>query len=576
MSSAFIFKTKKIKKGNNMEEYRVYGSPGCGKTYWLANKGIPGALKKYPPESIMVTSFSKAAAKVLTSRIDGIDQKNIGTLHSICHRALGSPVVAETKIGMWNSVNPHWHINGASIGQIDGDGVEGIQSNSREGEELLQRMNCLRGKLIPKKAWPEDVQHFAKEWQQFKDETGYVDFTDLLETAAKDMPYAPNNPNVMFIDEAQDLNPLQLKICRQWGMHMDYYIVVGDDDQVLYSWLGATAEAFLTPDVDEDHKRKLKQSYRVPKAVLQRAMKLIKQVSKREPKEYAPRKTASGRTVKGICEDLSFGYKNTDALLEHMQWKLEAGRQVMILTSCSYMLNPILAALKSEGIPFHNPYQIKNVAWNPLARGENKKVLAMDLLDAFFGSGPDENYWTVKQFITWAKYITVGPYGLQRGKGNKLIKKLEELVQAEADGLQSTRNVLTKILSDNALTPALDRDIDWLMDVMQAKRLQGMEFPTRVIKRHGKKALTTTPLVILSTIHSSKGSERTIVYLAPDISAKAYEELEYGASQKEVFDNLCRQFYVGMTRASEELYLLAPSSSGRRKSGLFFNLTNTL
>ena len=66
-----------------------------------------------------------------------------------------------------------------------------------------------------------------------------IDFTDLLEVAVRDLKVAPGDPSVIFVDEAQDLSPLQLKLLRQWGKHAEYLMMAMDDDQTVYGFAGA-------------------------------------------------------------------------------------------------------------------------------------------------------------------------------------------------------------------------------------------------------------------------------------------------------------------------------------------------
>ena len=71
-------------------------------------------------------------------------------------------------------------------------------------------------------------------------------------------------------------------------------------------------------------------------------------------------------------------------------------------------------------------------------------------------------------------------------------------------------------------------------------------------KRHGREGLTEEPRIILGTIHSVKGGEADVVVLWPDLSAAG--ALEYGRAGNSR-DSVIRQFYVGMTRAREVLYI---------------------
>ena len=88
-----------------------------------------------------------------------------------------------------------------------------------------------------------------------------LDFTDLIEVCLRDMTVAPGNPSVIFADEAQDLNPMQLSLVRKWGEQAEYFILAGDDDQTVFWFRGASPDAILDPDIPEDHKIILKQSY---------------------------------------------------------------------------------------------------------------------------------------------------------------------------------------------------------------------------------------------------------------------------------------------------------------------------
>ena len=81
--------------------------------------------------------------------------------------------------------------------------------------------------------------------------------------------FAPGNPSVIFADEAQDLNVMQLRLVRKWGDRAQYSVLAFDDDQTIHSFLGASPEAILNADVPDDRKVILRQSHRVPQAVHQ-------------------------------------------------------------------------------------------------------------------------------------------------------------------------------------------------------------------------------------------------------------------------------------------------------------------
>ena len=146
--------------------------------------------------------------------------------------------------------------------------------------------------MLSRDLWPVMLREFEQQWTTYKQANGLLDFTDLIDACLSDVYTAPKNPSVIFADEAQDLNKMQLTLIRKWGRRAEYFIVAGDDDQTIYSFTGATPEAMLDPEIPLDHKIILKQSYRVPQAVHSLANGLIHQVTRRQEKDYLARAEA--------------------------------------------------------------------------------------------------------------------------------------------------------------------------------------------------------------------------------------------------------------------------------------------
>jgi hypothetical protein len=56
----------------------------------------------------------------------------------------------------------------------------------------------------------------------------------------------------------------------------------------------------------------------------------------------------------------------------------------MLLASCSYMLRPLIGALRKRGVAFHNPYRKSNGFWNPL--GVTRRNSAANRLSALLSA----------------------------------------------------------------------------------------------------------------------------------------------------------------------------------------------
>jgi len=536
-------------------EYRIFGPPGTGKTTSLQRQ-VQRAVERFGPDSVLVTSFSRAAAAELAGRDLPVSPDRIGTLHSHCWHVLGGPEIAEANVDEWNRANPDLTITPArKQTKLDGEETPADEIESeKSGDESLQSLNRFRGLMVPRQGWPETLIAFEKKWTKYKQEHLLWDFTDLIECCLREVALAPRSPSVIFADEAQDLNRMQLSLVRKWGERASYFIVAGDDDQTIYTFTGADPEAFLTPEVPPDHKIILKQSYRVPRAVHRFAEDLIGQVKRRQPKEYLPR--SEDGMVKRLSRD---GYLHTDlCILKTAVDHLDRGQSVMFLTSCSYMLQSLICVLRKNGIPFHNPYRRTNGYWNPLRLGKRTstpgRILSLLVGHPAFGAG--HRPWTNGDVELWAEVLKADGV-LRHGMKTKLKK---------GDAAQTMPlERLEEIFEDSALETlgaswegGYQELLKWWQDRLTADVKKRAEFPALVAAKRGPHALAEPPGVIVGTIHSVKGGQADVVFLFPEVSQAGAAQYRRDGPPKE---SVIRQFYVGVTRARETLYICGRESN---------------
>ena len=536
-------------------EYRIFGPPGTGKTTNLSRQ-IRRAVERFGPDSVLVTSFTRAAAAELAGRDLPISAHRIGTLHSHCWRALDGPAIAETQVEEWNRTNPNLRITPLKKQQsLDGElGADDSPERASEGDRWLQELNRSRGMMLPEAAWPAAVRSFARRWKEYKQSLGLLDFCDLIETALEKIPFAPGQPSVIFADEAQDLNRMQLSLVRKWGERARYFILAADDDQTIYSWTGATPDAVLDPEIPEDHKIILKQSYRVPRSVHSLAQRLIQQVGRRQPKDYRP------RPADGECHHLSIGsYKTLEyGMLKALLGHLDKGHTVMVLATCAYMLEPLIAVLRKNGIPFHNPFRRANGFWNPIRKARTgsaaNRVLA--LLAAHPAVGGTVRPWTFGDRALWTEWLAA--------KGILKTGAKTKIAAATPDAAVSIAT-LDELFEPRALELLLDalegdhrRLLTWWQQRLTASMQARAKFPVMIAHERGPAAIEETPSVVVGTIHSVKGGEADAVFLFPDLSPAgdaAYQRV--GPAR----DAVIRLFYVGVTRARQALYLCQRESA---------------
>jgi DNA helicase-2/ATP-dependent DNA helicase PcrA len=528
--------------GVSMREERVFGPPGTGKTTYVAS-AVQEAAARHGPEGVVVASFTRAAAAELSQRNLPLEKGNVGTLHALAYRELGRGEIAEAHVDEWNREQHGYRLISAATRNLDES--EADDTVKTRGDVLYLRYENLRGQRVPPERWPAAVHEFANAWEAWKQRRRYIDFTDMIAHTLEAGGGPPGGAAVGFFDETQDFTPLELALVRQWGARMERVVLAGDDDQCLYDFKGATPDAFLYPPLPASQKRVLARSYRVPRVVHARATDWIGRVQHREPKVYQPR-DADGlvRHLRGATS------RHPDTLLRELEGHLATEQRIMVLVSCGYMLAPLLRLLRRQAIPYHNPYRRARRAWNPLTSERGPSIA--DRLLAYLHPdravwGEDARWWTAQDVALWA--------ALLRPQGNLKPRALKEL-QAVKSERPLGYSELRDYLEPAALAAAWDLNLDWLAHAAQPAKRKALAFPLAIVRRRGGRLLRETPRLCVGTIHSVKGGEADTVYLYPDLSRAAMANwLRPGAGR----DTIRRQFYVGMTRAKEELVLCGAS-----------------
>jgi superfamily I DNA/RNA helicase len=535
-----------------INETRVFGPPGTGKTRY-ASQQIEYAAEQFGPESVIVASFTKAAAKELIGRGQPIPDDQIGTLHAHCYRLIGKPDIAESKTKEFNEEYPQFSVTPTNEIRLD-DGLSGAEDMTAcgSGDEFLAQMNIYRARMIPRELWLPGVVDFSKAWEGFKKETGYLDFQDLIEVAGKDY-FAPKGATIGVFDEVQDFTPAQLKLIRSWAKQMHWTLMCGDDDQTLYSFTGATPEAFLNPPIPDEQKRILKQSYRVPSKVLRLANTIVSKLSIREPNEYRP------RDHEGAIYTSNATWKHPDNAIKVVKKFMAEDKSVMILASCSYLLGPTLSQLRAEGIPFSNIYKATRGDWNPIRRKQTGNAGSFGRLCAYMEPGGPEfqgvRLWTPEQLLSWSEVI--------KAEGNFKRGAKKALKEACADKFMNAEKILAVMLNtfeDEAFDNAIAGDIDWFTGQLTPAKIKSFDFPEKVYRSYGSEGIDLARKLTVGTIHSVKGAEADVVILFPDLSLRGAQG--YALRSGENFEQILRQFYVAVTRTRDVLVLCQGMANG--------------
>ncbi len=498
---------------------KVFGPPGCGKTTRLLNEVTDRLESGVQPLRIGYLAFTKKAAsearqraiKLLGLNDDQADEQlfYFRTLHSLCYQqmVIDKKVMTESDYRKFGErVNLNFEIN------ID------EERRTKTNNPLISllslyrlRLNTLRqeyNRTNLSQTWAE-VDYLNRSYQEFKKAFRLIDYTDMLVEFEKQMHLVlPTGFNLICIDEAQDLSPLQWKIVQNLTNHTQDLILAGDDDQAIYGFTGASPNHFLQFDGEVEV---LSQSYRVPRAV----HKLITSITDRIPRDKRQQKTYLPRQKEGMVKHI---HEISEVDFSSGDW--------LILAQANYMLDSVSEDLKSSGYLFMRngarsiSYNLTTaiITWERLRKGKEVSAESVKIM---------------------YKYMSGNNKKIKRGF-KKL--KIEDDLYVSYDDLVLNHGLLAPI--EEIWSEALD-----------SKSIEvDRTYVTSILRKGDDSFHLKTPRIQLSTIHGAKGGEAENVIVFLDLTTASLHNNNYENE---------RVFYVGLSRPKENLYLVQPRDYGR-------------
>jgi superfamily I DNA/RNA helicase len=265
----------------------IFGAPGCGKTYRLMDI-MSTVLGKYNPEEIAFVSFTNKGVNEGIKRISklfGYKKEQLpycGTIHAMSNRNI------EDKGREFFRPKDYKKFSKETGLYLLGYYTEDFQSND---DKYLHTYNVERNTIGKENHFLyNDIDYRKLQWikecyKEFKKVNYLKDFEDCVEEFIKQGKSLP--VKIAFIDEAQDLTPLQWKFCRVAFKDCKKVYLAGDDDQALYEWRGASVKDFLHWANNSDMEV-LEKSYRLNRKVLNYSNRLVHLINNRVEKKFEP------------------------------------------------------------------------------------------------------------------------------------------------------------------------------------------------------------------------------------------------------------------------------------------------
>ena len=592
-------------KGNLL----IIASAGTGKTTTIVNRYVNMVENHgYLPEEIMMTTFTNKAAKDMIEKIKASSDRVprfIGTLHSIFLRVLR---VNFDKIGLLNGFvilsddndkrkilkeilknngildkyeNVYYFMNwiskfknkGILADELDENGSLDTYKDQKVVEELLDdEVLTVSGDLRKK------VNLVYKKYQGYLKANGMLDFDDVLlytlrlfEENNDVLEYYKNKFKAIMVDEAQDLNVVQIRILEL--LENDNLCLIGDDCQNIYEWRGASNE--LVFDFSQNKKAiYLEENYRSKEKIIRAVNGTIKEMRFKIDKQLQ----CSRDVGDDIHVNFYFSLRNELAgIAKRVKELIESGtpeHNIAILFRTNYigkffekeMLRNRIPCYLSKSKGFFEREEVKDflsflrLKLNPDSELDFERVVRLVegvgevkirlIIEYARGEGID----LVEALNFYERF------GIESIAGRNLVK-MQELIK-DMDGNPS-KQFFEEFNYERLIENIYHYDITKLKEKREnIKLLKDLYVPYEdgmgimrfldeliEIDKNDK----TEGKVMLSTIHSAKGLEWKHVFLVCcNEGILPYYKEELGAVKR---DSELRLFYVAISRAMDQLYV---------------------
>ena len=499
----------------------ILGPPGCGKTYRLIQEIEEALQNGVHPSRIGVISFTRKAIEEMITRscsqfnLESKDFPFMRTSHSLGFHGLGLQPEDVMKLADYKSIGEPIGLTFEKEDEMDLDDGLRTPNLGGTGQDYLQMDGRSRYRMISLEDefsatynfnlfYAKAVQ-FQETLQEYKKTTGKVDFIDMIERYIELGEYP--NLDYLFVDEAQDFTPLQWEMVKGMSEYADKIIIAGDDDQAVHRWTGVDVNLFIQ---SSDNVEYLTQSYRIPRRVHELAASISSRIHGRIEKKFDP------RDEQGHVE---YVYYMDEIPLNEGSWT--------IMARTNRYVRDVASFLRSCGFK----YSIKG--------------------------RPSISEKLVENMMTWDELCQGKAVNTER------IKRLYAAVPKQGNDAVVKRGA-TKLL--DALSPEDDVDMDTLLNEFGLLRdashaaydILKVSYNERdyieAIYRRGED-LTSKPRIKVSTFHAMKGGE--------DDNCVVLDKSTAACVNSDHPNDEHRAFYVGVTRARHNLYIVLTGNKYR-------------
>ncbi|HEX6349807.1 MAG TPA: ATP-dependent DNA helicase [Candidatus Dormibacteraeota bacterium] len=356
---------------------RVVAGAGTGKTAVITERFRRLVAGGLDPERILVLTFTERAAAEMRHRIaealDGDAPPHVGTFHALAMRWLreeGSAIGVSPAFRILEGPE-RWIALRELMWEMGDPVLVGEERPDDLVSPLLRVLERLKQELVPLErleAWcrrtpgDPDTPRLLAAAQLFQEHArrcrrqGWLDFDDVLAETVRLLESRPamrdryrERFQALLVDEYQDTNLAQERLVELLAPARGSLLVVGDDDQSIYRFRGASRASMerFARTFAGSASLSLGRNRRSPGRVVAAAAALIQHNADRLPKHLTAARAAGPWIEVLRCAD---GESEATAIAE-----LVRGLSgVAVLCRTNAIARPIADALRRAGVPFQH------------------------------------------------------------------------------------------------------------------------------------------------------------------------------------------------------------------------------
>jgi DNA helicase-2/ATP-dependent DNA helicase PcrA len=588
----------------------IVAGAGSGKTRVLTHR-IAHLIKdrRVPPTGVLAITFTNKAAREMQERLRQlvgpvVKAMWVSTFHSACVRILrrsGSHLGYTSSFSIYDEGDAE-RLMAQVVRQLDYD-PKRLSARSMRNGVSAAKDQLIDPEMLADRAvgWFEKkVAEAYRLYQRRLAESNAVDFDDLIMQTVR---LFQEHPDVLaeyqrrfryvLVDEFQDTNVAQYELLKLLAAEHRNLSVVGDGDQSIYAFRGATVRNILDFEADypEANVILLEQNYRSTQTILSAANAVIANNLERKPKNLW---TAIGSGNPIVRYQAENEHDEAAFVVEEVERLHEAGLgygKVVVFYRTNAQSRPLEEVFVKAGLPykivggvkFYDRREVKDLlaylkaTVNPLDTVSLRRVLNVPRR----GIG-DTSERAIDRFATEEGI----PFGdaLRRagevpGLGARQVRAvadfvavLDELAAGAAEG-RSPSVLVQDAWTLSGLMRELEADtsIEGQGRVENVRELQsaaeeyelreGLEAEPTLAGFLESIALVTdadqveagSQTVTLMTLHTAKGLEYPVVFIV-GLEENVFPHVRSIGEPRELEEER-RLAYVGITRARERLYL---------------------